>query len=408
MSDVKIFAEVLDESAERQIDTLAALPPFEKSKIRIMADAHAGKGCTIGFTANLGTKVIPNVVGVDIGCGVLAVQFERKVDEAFLEELDRAIIECVPCGFDVHKGRRRRTDLTQLKCHRGLTQGPRIERSLGTLGGGNHFIEVDVGADDKRPWLVIHSGSRNLGKQVAEHYQDMAEQLHKGDGLLIDKKAQIIAEYKAQGRKKEIQPALDALFKHYRSAETDVPKDLCWLDGVYAQDYLHDMKFAQRFACDNRAEMAGIIIDALGLTEIRRIESVHNYIDDENITRKGAISAHAGEEVLIPLNMAEGMVIGHGLGNPDYNESAPHGAGRLMSRSEAFATLSMDDFEKSMEGIYTTSVDETTLDEAPSAYKPAASILKSLAPTVEVEELVRPVYNFKASKLRKQRMRDST
>ena len=174
MSDVKIFAEVLDESAERQIDTLAALPPFEKSKIRIMADAHAGKGCTIGFTANLGTKVIPNVVGVDIGCGVLAVQFERKVDEAFLEELDRAIIECVPCGFDVHMGRRRRTDRTQLKCHRGLTQGPRIERSLGTLGGGNHFIEVDVGADDKRPWLVIHSGSRNLGKQVAEHYQDLA------------------------------------------------------------------------------------------------------------------------------------------------------------------------------------------------------------------------------------------
>lgn len=400
MADLKIYAEDLEQAAAEQIAELCALPAFEDSKVRIMADAHAGKGCVIGFTAKMGLKVIPNVVGVDIGCGVLAVRIDAKADEAFFKRLDAVIRERVPSGRSVHAHRLQRVpSLQHLHCLRDLKDTKRIERALGTLGGGNHFIEVDV-SQDGGAWLVIHTGSRNLGKQVAEHYQRRAIDAHKGDGRMEQETQRIIADYKAAGRESEIQEALANLRNHYAALKPSVKPDLCWLEDVPALHYLDDMRICQSYAAANRLQIAITMLDALNVGYSDIVESVHNYIDHENgIIRKGAISAYEGQRVIIPLNMAAGCVLGIGKGNADYNYSAPHGAGRAMSRTAARKRLNVGDYAAQMTaaGVWSSCVGESTIDEAPAAYKPAQGIVDGLKDTVDVVEVLRPVYNFKAS-----------
>ena len=390
--DLKIYAENLEQEAMDQIKTLVAQPAFDGAKVRIMPDAHAGAGCVIGFTANLGDKVVPNLVGVDIGCGMLTADVGHgRID---LPGLDKAC-HAVPHGFDVWDGRRERFDLEELRCFRQLHDTGRMERSIGTLGGGNHFVEVDVD-DSGRRYVVIHSGSRNLGLQVAKHYQSVAVDLRSGKGELFDRKRELIEAYKAQGRHSEIQGALVRLESEYGASEPDVPRDLCWLDGTWAEDYLHDVAVCQRFAMRNRERMLTEIVAMTGLDVQSSFHTVHNYIGDDGIIRKGAISAREGETVLIPFNMRDGSVIARGKGNEDWNNSAPHGAGRIMSRTKARATLDVGEFESQMDGVYSTTVCEGTLDEAPGAYKPADAIMGLLGPTVDVVERLKPIYNFKA------------
>ncbi|NLJ67602.1 MAG: RtcB family protein, partial [Clostridiales bacterium] len=368
------------------------------SKVRIMPDVHQGIGCVIGFTADMGDKVIPNIVGVDIGCGMLTIEL-GKVD-IDLPTLDSIIYREIPSGRETHKGRRFKFDrLTDLYCFRDLRDTKRLERSIGTLGGGNHFIEL--GVDDKgNKWLVIHSGSRNLGKQVAEIYQRLAVDLCSGKEEYFLKREEIIASYKSKGKRKQIKRALDQLAKEYADHKPRYSKALCYLTGEYRKRYLHDMKICQDYASLNREEMAETILKALfdkGLQEFHHFETIHNYINfKDNIIRKGAISAYEGEKVLIPINMRDGSIIGIGKGNSAWNYSAPHGAGRLMSRTVAKGAITMEEFKESMEGIYTTSINKSTLDEAPSAYKSMDEIMENIGDTVEVISIIKPIYNFKA------------
>ena len=352
MSDVKVFAEILEASAAAQIQTLAEQPAFEGARIRIMPDAHSGTGCVIGFTADLGSKVVPNLVGVDIGCGMFAVPVPAIDDWA---AFDACVREYVPAGFSVHG--RDTCDVTELGllCEPELKNIQKLNRSLGTLGGGNHFVEVDT--SDTGCLLVIHSGSRNLGLQVAHVYQAKAEE----------------------------------------QCRTDVPTGLKFLEGELAAAYLHDMRICQEWAKANREQMAAAIIGCMFGKPFEGFHTVHNYIGDDGIIRKGAISAKRGERVLIPLNMRDGAVIGIGKGNADWNESAPHGAGRLMSRAQARRDLSVSDFQDQMKGVFTTTANESTIDEAPDAYKPSEVIIDALEPTVEVTQRLMPAYNFKAA-----------
>ncbi|MBQ1675410.1 MAG: RtcB family protein, partial [Oscillospiraceae bacterium] len=362
------------------------------SRIRIMPDVHAGKGCTIGTTMTVKDKAVPNIVGVDIGCGMYTVSL-GKVD-IDMEKLDEAA-HFIPSGMSVWDGRQERFNLQELRCYRELKDTKRLERSLGTLGGGNHFIEVDMAADGTR-YLVIHSGSRNLGKQVAEHYQRLAIDLNKGKEEYFAKRDALIAEYKAAGRRTEIQAALKAL--HWSSREATIPEDLCFVYGQYLADYLHDVEICQRFARRNRELMAEILLQRTGLTALDAFHTVHNYIDtEEMILRKGAIAAHEGELVLIPINMRDGSVLAVGKGNPEWNWSAPHGAGRIMSRTTAKNTLDMEEYRREMAGVYTTSVNEATIDEAPMAYKSLADIIDVIRESVDVIEVLKPIYNFKAN-----------
>ncbi len=388
------YAQTVEEAACEQIRRMCDYPLTEGSRIRIMPDVHAGKGCTIGTTMTVTDKVCPNIVGVDIGCGMYTVKLaEREID---LERVDAAA-HAIPSGMNVWPGRIERFDLTQLRCYRSLRDSKRLERSLGTLGGGNHFIEIDR-CSDGACWLVIHSGSRNLGKQVAELYQQLAVDLHRGKEEYFRWREEIIRTYKEQGRRTEIQTALKALEKEYTTKILDAPEDLCWLYGSFLEDYLHDVEVCQRFARRNREKMAEILLEQTGLTGEESFHTIHNYIDtDEMILRKGTIAAHKGERVLIPINMRDGSVLAIGRGNPEWNDSAPHGAGRLMSRSAARETLDMEAFKASMEGIYTTSVSESTLDEAPMAYKPLEEIIGVIRESVDVIEVMKPIYNFKAS-----------
>jgi RNA-splicing ligase RtcB len=311
-----------------------------------------------------------------------------------LPALDEAC-HTVPSGMRVWEGRKRRFDLTELACYRQLKDTRRLERSIGTLGGGNHFIEVDEATDGTR-YLVIHSGSRNLGVQVASYYQHLAVELRSGKGTYFEKRDEPIATYKAEGRRKEIQAALKRL--KWEEREPDAPRDLCWLDGTYLDDYLHDVAICQRFARLNRETMAEEIVRMCGLSDRDAFHTIHNYIDtEEMILRKGAIAAHAGELVLIPLNMRDGSVLAKGLGNEDWNFSAPHGAGRLMSRTDARARLDVKEYREQMAGIYTTSVGEATLDEAPGAYKSKEDIIGPISEAVDIIEVMRPIFNFKAS-----------
>ena len=386
------YAKVVEDEAVEQIRRMCDYEITAGSRIRIMPDVHAGKGCTIGTTMTVSDKAVPNVVGVDIGCGMYTVSLGRA--EIDMERMDAAA-HFIPSGTDVWEGRKERFDLLGLRCYRELKDARRLERSLGTLGGGNHFIEIDRAADGTQ-YLVIHSGSRNLGKQVAEIYQRLAVDLNKGREEYFARRDALIAEYKAAGRRKEIQAALKAL--HWTSHEATVPEDLCFVYGRYLEDYLHDVEICQRFARRNRELMAGIILQRLGLEAAGAFHTVHNYIDtDEMILRKGAIAAHAGEKVLIPINMRDGSVLAVGRGNPDWNFSAPHGAGRILSRTAAKAQLDLDEYRREMAGVYTTSVSEATLDEAPMAYKSLADIIDVIGESVDIIEVLKPIYNFKAS-----------
>ncbi len=385
------FATQIEEGAIEQVHAMCDQPFTEGANVRIMPDAHAGKGCVIGTTMRVIDKAVPNVVGVDIGCGMLTVDIGKKPVD--LPQLDQACHE-VPSGPNVWEGRRERFDLEELRCFRQLKDSKRLGRSLGTLGGGNHFIEVDVDTNGAQH-LVIHSGSRNLGTQVANIYQTLAVELHQGKEEYFAKREALIAEYKAAGRRKEIQSALTQL--RWEAHDLDVPEELCWLYGSYLDDYLHDVAVCQRFARLNREVMAREICQRAGLEPGEMFHTVHNYIDtDEMILRKGAIAAYEGQLVLIPLNMRDGSVLARGRGNADWNFSAPHGAGRLMSRNAARETLSMEDYRQAMAGIYTTSVTESTLDEAPGAYKSVDDIIGPIRESVDVIDVMRPIYNFKA------------
>lgn len=386
------YATVIEEEAIEQIRRMCDYEFTEGSRIRIMPDVHAGKGCTIGTTMTVTDKAVPNIVGVDIGCGMYTVNL-GKGDLDF-EKLDEAA-HFVPSGQNVWEGRQERFDLTGLKCYRSLKNTKWLERSLGTLGGGNHFIEVDR-AEDGTNYLVIHTGSRNLGKQVAEIYQQLAIDLNKGKETYFAERDAIIREYKAAGRRSEIQKALEAI--SWKKREATMPEDLCYLYGTFFEDYLADVEICQRFAKRNREKIAEIILTRTGMDGTDTFHTIHNYIDtEEMILRKGAIAAHEGEKVLIPINMRDGSVLAVGKGNPDWNYSAPHGAGRIMSRKKAKTSLSMEEYSREMEGIYTTSVNEATLDEAPMAYKSLADIIDVIKESVEVIEVMKPIYNFKAS-----------
>lgn len=394
MSDLKIFTDNIEPEALNQIYTLIKQPAFADCKVRIMPDVHAGVGCVIGFTADLGDKVIPNIVGVDIGCGMYTIEL-GKVD-IDLQKLDDVIRRNVPSGRNVHDGRNVRFDkLQNLYCYRELKDTKRLERSIGTLGGGNHFIELDVDSNGSK-YLIIHSGSRNLGKQVAEYYQNLAVEIMQGKDELYKKQEKLIAEYKAAGKRKEIQKAIKELHRTFTPNPLGIPKELCYLTGVYREKYLHDMKICQEFAVENRKQIANAILKGMGLSRVRSFETIHNYIDYDNTVRKGAISAKKGEVLLIPINMRDGCIIGVGKGNEDWNMSAPHGAGRLMSRSKAKEAVSLEAFEESMKGIFTTSVNQSTIDESPMAYKPIEEIIENIKDTVEIIDVIKPIYNFKA------------
>lgn len=388
------YATNIEDEAVEQIRVMLDMPFAEGANTAIMPDAHFGKGCTIGTTMKVTDKAVPNLVGVDIGCGMLTADLGRK--SINLPEFDDACHQ-VPSGSRVWEGRRERFDLEELRCYRSLKDTKRIGRSLGSLGGGNHFIEIDRASDGMQR-LVIHTGSRNLGLQVATHYQQLAIDLHQGKEDLFEKQQTLIDSYKAQGRRKEIQAALKELDDGFESRPLDAPPDLCWLYGTYLDDYLHDVAICQNFAMRNRERILIELLSLTGLDASSVFHTVHNYIDTgEMILRKGAIAAHEGEKVLIPLNMRDGSIIAVGKGSEEWNCSAPHGAGRVLSRTNAKATLSMDDYRTAMEGIYSTSVKESTLDEAPAAYKPIEDIIGPIAEAVDILDVMKPIYNFKAS-----------
>ncbi len=386
------YAKVVEDEVIEQIRRMCDYEFTEGSKIRIMPDVHAGKGCTIGTTMTVTDKAVPNIVGVDIGCGMYTVNLGK--DDIDFGKLDEAA-HFVPSGMNVWEGRQERFDLTKLRCYRSLRDTKRLERSLGTLGGGNHFIEVDR-AKDGTNYLVIHSGSRNLGKQVAEIYQQLAIDLNKGKETYFKERDDIIREYKAAGRRKEIQAALEAI--SWNKREATMPEDLCFLYGSYLEDYLADVEICQTFAKRNREKIAEVLLERTGMSGTDSFHTIHNYIDtEEMILRKGAIAAHEGEKVLIPINMRDGSVLAVGKGNSEWNYSAPHGAGRIMSRKKAKENLNLDDYKHEMKGIYTTSVNEATLDEAPMAYKSLEDIIDVIKESVTVIDVMKPIYNFKAN-----------
>lgn len=403
--NVKIFTSNIEETALTQIHKLVSQPAFSECKIRIMPDVHAGTGCVIGFTADLGDKIIPNIVGVDIGCGMLTIPLSMKSGQRIdFKRLDKIIHEKVPCGFNIHEGRLLKfPQIQKLRCYRYLKDTKKFERSIGTLGGGNHFIEVDENKHGNY-YLIIHTGSRNLGKQVANYYQNLAVDLMVGKEKLFKQKEKLIEDYKKSGKKSEISDALKALIKDFKIKKPDIPKELSYLYGKYRDQYLHDMKICQEYAVKNREMIAMIILKEYFNSDeafefiSKSFHTIHNYIDHEsNIVRKGAISAKAGEKLLIPINMKDGCIYGVGKGNCDWNNSAPHGAGRLMSRKQAKENIDIITYRKSMDGIYSTSVNENTLDEAPMVYKSMDEIVNNIEDTVEVIDILKPVYNFKAS-----------
>ena len=386
------YASVVEETAIEQIRRMCDYELTAGCRVRIMPDVHAGKGCTVGTTMTVLDKACPNIVGVDIGCGMYTVKLaEQALDFARIDEAAHFI----PSGMHVWNAPREDFDLTELRCLESLRRPDYLKASLGTLGGGNHFIEVDR-ASDGTCYLVIHSGSRNLGKQVAEYYQALAVSLHRGEAHFAQRMKELVRTYKEQGRESEIQEALLAL--KTKQSTLDAPEDLCWLYGPDLADYLHDVEICQRFARRSRELMAEILLREAGLTAVEAFHTIHNYIDtEEMILRKGAIAAHAGEKVLIPINMRDGSVLAVGRGNPEWNWSAPHGAGRLMSRAKAKEQLDMEAYRAAMAGIYSTSVNENTLDESPMAYKALSDIIGVIRETVDVIEVMKPVYNFKAS-----------
>lgn len=411
--DVKIFTDNIEDSAMRQIQNLLSIDAFAGAKIRVMPDVHAGAGCVIGFTGDLGDKVIPNIVGVDIGCGmrVLRLKGPKRIDfHAFHEH----IRSCVPSGMIVRESkfgfaplvgeemeiyRRAKQLVTELHCYRELKDTARINKAIGSLGGGNHFIELDLD-DAGNLYLVIHTGSRNLGKQVAEIYQAKAvKHLTEGADEFEELVNSTIEEYKAAGRRSELQGVIKQMRRQQKQAQPSLPAPLCYVEGPAREQYLHDMRLCQQWAVLNRRLIALLLLKFFPQAKVaEEFESVHNYIGDDNIIRKGAISAGRGERCIIPLNMRDGSLLCTGKGNEDWNRSAPHGAGRVLSRSEAYRQITMEDFYRSMAGIYSETVNDFTRDESPMAYKPASEIIANIADTVAIDALIRPIFNFKAPK----------
>lgn len=390
-NSAKIFTDVVDKASVAQVIELCNQPFTAKSRIRMMPDIHAGAGCTVGTTMTITDKVVPNLVGVDIGCGMETVHLREQHLE--LQKLDKLIRAKIPSGFSIREKAHRyfdEIDLTELYCYRQINP-LRAEKSLGTLGGGNHFIEVDRD-DEGGLYLVIHSGSRHLGLEVAAWYQNEAYQrLNKSSK---SDEAALIAKLKSEGRDKEIQKAIRKL---KNTKQTSIPKPLAYAEGELFEQYIHDMRIIQRFAMLNRRAIADDILKGMGLHAQDSFTTIHNYIDtDAMVLRKGAVSAKAGERLLIPINMRDGSLICIGRGNEDWNCSAPHGAGRLMSRSQAKQSFTVSEFKHQMDGIYTTSVGKATLDECPMAYKRMEDIVSNIGETVRIERIIRPVYNFKA------------
>ncbi|MCL2721006.1 MAG: RtcB family protein [Treponema sp.] len=400
----KVYTDSVDELSREQIELLCNQEFAADSRIRLMPDVHAGAGCTIGTTITIKDKIVPNLVGVDIGCGMetLIIPANDKVSVDFDPvRLDKLIHAEIPSGMNVRDTPHEyieQVQLNEIRCPSFKLD--RARRSIGTLGGGNHFIEVNRD-DENNLYIVVHSGSRHLGKEIAEYYQEEAwNQLNKKTKIDI---SEYIDRYIAEGCEKEVQAMINAIRKQ---EITDIPKDLAYVSGKLFDDYINDMKITQHFALINRKAMLDVIKKGMNIPDsssskddiYEQFSTIHNYIDtDEMILRKGAVSAKLSEKLIIPINMRDGSLICEGLGNPDWNYSAPHGAGRIMSRNKAFATLSMEDYKKAMEGIYSTSVNKKTLDESPFAYKNKDEIVANIAPTAKILKMIKPVYNFKAA-----------
>ena len=390
-NEAKIFTDVVDSASLAQVQELCNQEFTAGSRIRLMPDIHAGKGCTIGTTMTITDKVVPNLVGVDIGCGMETVRVRETRLE--LQKLDKLIREKIPSGFSIRDKAHRYADEIDLEelCCASHVDLLRAAKSVGTLGGGNHFIEVDRD-DDGALYVVVHSGSRHLGVEVAGYYQEAGyRELNRTDPASVEA---LTVRLKAEGRDREIQKELRKLKNLKR---TPIPKVLAYVSGELFEQYIHDMKIVQQFAMLNRQAMMDEIVKGMKLHVEEQFTTIHNYIDtDSRILRKGAVSAQAGERLLIPINMRDGSLLCVGKGNEDWNCSAPHGAGRLMSRAEAKQSFTVSEFKKQMEQIYTTSVSKATLDECPMAYKGMQDILDNIGPTAEVEKIIRPIYNFKA------------
>lgn len=410
---VKIFTDNIEDNALEQIKQLLSIDVFSDKKIRIMPDVHAGAGCVIGFTGNLGDKVIPNIVGVDIGCGMRILNL-GKIESIDYHAFNEHIRANVPSGMIVREDkfgfkplvheemdiyREAKKMVTELRCYRELKYSDRINKAIGSLGGGNHFIELDKD-DEDNVYLVIHTGSRNLGKQVADIYQNRAiKHMTEGADEFEETIKRTIEEYKAAGRRSELQSVIKKMRKSLQESEPTLPRDLCYVEGEAREDYLHDMRICQRWAVLNRKLISLLLLKFFPeVNALEEFESVHNYISDDNIIRKGSISAAEGERCIIPLNMRDGSLLCTGKGNPDWNCSAPHGAGRVLSRTQAYEQIKMEDFEASMAGIYSESVNDFTRDESPMVYKPADEIIANIGDTVNIDTIIRPIFNFKASK----------
>ena len=391
-NEAQVYASNADALAVEQLTALCDMEVYRDCRIRVMPDVHAGAGCTIGTTMTIHGAVTPNMVGVDIGCGMETVQIKEK--EIDLEKLDEFIKKNIPAGRNIRKNKHPNADLINVDSLRWITAKDHLEKELkavGTLGGGNHFIEVDKD-EEGNLYIVIHSGSRHLGKETAEFYQKKAYK--QTNGVTAEEIQKMINDLKSQGRQKEIEATIQEM---KQSVRNDLPQELCYVTGELFEDYIHDMKIMQHYAEINRKTMMEIILKGMNLTAADQFTTIHNYIDTEHmILRKGAVSARKGEKLLIPINMRDGSLICIGKGNPDWNESAPHGAGRVMSRKEAFRRLSVEDFTEQMQGIYTTTATRKTLDESPMAYKDMTDIVNNIGPTAEIIRVIRPVYNFKA------------
>lgn len=388
-NEAKIFARTFEHEAYDQIKKLINFEAYQNQKIRIMPDAHAGKGCVVGTTMQIADKITPNLVGVDIGCSMLTVKL--KVKELDFEQLDTIIKNRVPAGFNVHSRssvhRPKEFDFTNLRCKKHVDLN-RAMLSLGSLGGGNHFIELGKSDLTGELFLIIHSGSRKLGGDTCKYYQDLAFQ---NVNEMVKVKEKLVRELKAAGRAKDIETELKKLTK------PSADKELAFLEGADFQDYINDVDIVQKFASENRKKMAEIILKGMKIQADSSFETIHNYIDVKRmILRKGAVSSELGEIILIPINMRDGSLVCKGKGNQDWNYSAPHGAGRLMSRTVAKQSILMDDFKDSMVGIYSTSINIHTLDEAPQAYKPISEIMELITDTADVIDVIKPLYNFKA------------
>lgn len=390
-SSAKVFTDVIEPDAISQIITLCSQELSKDSKIRIMPDVHSGTGCTIGTTVTITDKAVPNMVGVDIGCGMETVKIKEKHIE--LQKLDKLIYEKIPSGFGIRNTPHRYAEkipLENLYCIEHIDL-EKAEKSIGTLGGGNHFIEADK-ASDGSIYIVVHSGSRHLGVEVAKYYQNEAyKRLNKTSKSDID---ELVARLKSEGKTKNIQQEIKKLVN---TKTTNIPKHLAYAEGELFEQYIHDMKIVQEFALVNRQAMITEIIKGMKLHITEQFSTIHNYIDTDNmILRKGAVSAQSGEKLIIPINMRDGSLICTGKGNPDWNFSAPHGAGRLMSRSQAKQSFTVSEYKKQMKGIYSTSINSSTLDECPMAYKNIDDILENISDTVTVDDIIKPIYNFKA------------